>query len=133
MSLYAVVQMPLLEAERRCRTRYPLALRLRYRAVPPMGGVARGAGVTVDISSAGVAFDATQHLPVGTSVVLSFSWPKIRPEFKRGILTIYGKVIRSEQRRIAIKTIRNDFRSVEIHRSAADDTDRDGDGNRISL
>jgi hypothetical protein len=96
--------------ERRKRTRQPMQRELRYRV---LGHRARtGCGMTVNISSHSLAFQADGPLPVGAAIEVSVSWPAEAGSALR--LTATGVVVRSDGRTTACTLDATVFGAEEV-------------------
>ncbi len=98
------------EHERRLKWRFRIQRELRYKLLDGDTVTARGAGQTVDISSAGVAFDTDTALRTGAYVELSISWPAMLSGDLPLRLVVFGRVVRVEGRRAAALIHKYEFR-----------------------
>ena len=96
--------------ERRSRRRFPLKLALEYRL---LGKLKRsGFGRTCDISSAGVLFEVADGQPFAGPIELAVSWPYVLDGACALKLTMKGRVVRVEDRGIAIESREHEFRTA---------------------
>ena len=70
-----------------------------------------GAGMTRELSSAGLSFRCRRQLPVGGHVELAIDWPARHEETKPMELVITGIVIRSGGGRTAVRITSKRFRT----------------------
>jgi hypothetical protein len=108
--------------DRRYDRRYGIALELRWKLVRRRKVLESGTGITVDLSSGGILFDAGRPLPVGLNVELSISWPALLHEIAPMQLVVAGRIVRTHGGRTAIHMTQHEFRTVGIaaseHRAA---------------
>jgi hypothetical protein len=96
--------------ERRSRRRFPLKLAVEYRL---LGRLKRsGFGRTCDISSAGVLFEVADGQPFAGPIELLVSWPCVLDGACALKLTMKGRVVRVEDRGIAIESREHEFRTA---------------------
>ena len=96
--------------ERRSRRRFPLKLALEYRL---LGKLKRsGFGRTCDISSAGVLFEVADGQPFAGPIELAVSWPYVLDGACALKLTMKGRVVRVEDRGIAIESREHESRTA---------------------
>ncbi len=95
--------------DRRDDRRYPIELALRYKVVARNRVPLEGSGRTVNMSSGGVLFGGNQDLPAGAFVELSIDWPVLLTNTRPLTLLITGRVVRSENSRVAVKMNRYEF------------------------
>ena len=98
--------------DRRRDRRYGLELDLRWKLIRRRRLLESGEGRTVDVSSGGVLFDAGRPLPSGLNVELSITWPVMLHNVAPLQLLAYGKIVRSEGRRTAIRMVQHEFRTA---------------------
>lgn len=60
--------------ERRCKTRFPFALDVRYRTLSENPRVT-GIGHTINMSRSGLLIESEHELPVGARVEVTVEWP----------------------------------------------------------
>jgi hypothetical protein len=102
--------------ERREDRRYDLMFELRWKVIRRRQVAESGSGHTVDLSRGGVRFYSGCCLPVGSNVNLSISWPVLLHNVAPMLLSIQGKVVRSEDGWAAIRTLQHEFRTQGIPR-----------------
>jgi len=98
--------------DRRRDRRYGLELNVRWKLIRRRRLLESGEGRTVDLSSGGVLFDAGRALPPGLNVELSITWPVMLHNVAPLQLLVYGKIVRCEGRRIAVRMVQHEFRTV---------------------
>ena len=102
---------------RRQRTRYPIALELRWSLTTKKIIVDRGAGWTVDLSSMGLRFQTDRELPAGGSLELSINWPAMLGDVTPLQLVIAGRIVRSTYIDTAVQLVRYEFRTRTLQMS----------------
>lgn len=95
--------------DRREDRRYPIQLELRYKVVVRNRPPIQGTGRTLNISSGGVLFSGDQPLPTGAFVELSVNWPMMLQAKCPLTLLIVGRVVRCQDRNVAVKLNRYEF------------------------
>jgi hypothetical protein len=100
--------------DRRVDRRYPILLALQWKLIHRKRVMDKGAGSTLDLSSGGIRFESGRALPVGLNVELAISWPMLLRGVAPMQLTVQGRIVRSEDGRIAIRMIQHEFRTVGI-------------------
>ena len=100
--------------ERRDDRRYDIRLDLRWKLVRRRRLIDAGVGHTLDLSRGGVRFYAGCVLSVGLNVELAVAWPARLHNVAPMILSIYGKILRSDQGWAAIRTLQHEFRTLEV-------------------
>jgi hypothetical protein len=103
-----------IRGDRRYDRRYGLALQLRWKLVRRRKVLDTGTGVTVDLSSGGILFDAGRQLPVGLNVDLSISWPALLHNVAPMQLAVSGRVVRANGGRTAIHMTQHEFRTMGV-------------------
>ena len=100
--------------DRREDRRYQLRLELKWKLIRRRRVLDTGTGITIDVSSGGMLFDAGRHLPEGLNVELSVAWPVLLQNVAPMQLVASGKIVRSNGRQVAIRTVTHEFRTVGI-------------------
>jgi hypothetical protein len=98
------------EVERRLHCRYPITLDVEYKLLPTGSGEQIGIGKTVNISGVGVLFEATDALPARREVEVLIHWPLLKEGTSPLKLVMYGRVIRSDGKLVAVRVSRHEFR-----------------------
>lgn len=101
-----------LQRDRRHADRFPIERDVRYRVLSKRSGDESGDGKTVNISSAGVLFTTTNTLLAGRRLELSISWPAQLNNKCALKLVARGRVVRSEEGRVAIEIQQYEFRTL---------------------
>jgi hypothetical protein len=97
--------------DRRSKRRYPIRLRLHFKAIKRGVVTSAGTGEVIDMSSNGIAFRADETLRVGTTTNLYISWP-IPLEGKTPIVLFgEGRAVRGEGQVTAVAIGRYEFRT----------------------
>ncbi len=100
--------------ERRGDNRYDLRLDLRWKLMRRRKVVDQGTGRTMDLSSGGVLFETDRPLPVGLQVELHIVWPVLLHNVAPLQLFAFGRIVRSEENRAAVKLAQHEFRTAGI-------------------
>ncbi|MGB7762732.1 MAG: PilZ domain-containing protein [Bryobacteraceae bacterium] len=98
--------------DRRRDKRYELQLDVRWKLIRRRRLLESGEGRTLDVSSGGILFDAGRPLPAGLNVELSVTWPVMLHNVAPLQLLVYGKIVRSEGRRTAVRMMQHEFRTA---------------------
>ena len=101
--------------ERRTDRRYQIPLDLRWKLIRRRKVLHNGDGITVDLSSGGILFDARRSLPVGLDVELSISWPVLLNDVAAMQLVVSGRIVRSTGTTVAIRMTQHEFRTLASH------------------
>lgn len=112
----ALAQTPrLIESHRvdqRDHRRYPITLEIEYKLLSK-GRVERvGAGKTLNISSGGVLFEARDVLPAGSPIEVLMNWPFLLEGVCPLKLVIQGRVVRCDNRLVAVRCDHHEFRTA---------------------
>jgi hypothetical protein len=97
--------------DRRSKARFPLRRELSYRLLDRDSDIQSGTGYTIDVSSAGICFEADRDLQRGAFVDLSISWPALLDQTCPIRLTVLGRVLRSTGRQGVCSVDRYEFRT----------------------
>jgi hypothetical protein len=73
---------------------------------------AAGAGLSVNISSVGVLFTAEEELTVGERLEVTLDWPAPLDGTVPLRLFVFGRVVRADGRRAAMKIDHHEFRTA---------------------
>ena len=107
--------------DQRLNRRYPIALEIEYKLLRK-GRVERlGLGRTLNVSSGGVLFEANESLPAGSSIEILMQWPFLLEGVCPLKLVIHGSVVRSDSKRIAVRTKQHEFRTAGARSSTSSD------------
>jgi len=104
----------LIAGDRRQDRRYALHLDCRWKLIRRRRVLDSGTGNTVDLSSGGLQFDAGRHLPEGLNVEVSINWPVLLHNVAPLQLVVSGKIVRSQGRMIALRSVQHEFRTVGV-------------------
>jgi PilZ domain-containing protein len=97
--------------ERRSRVRFPLELRVRYRALG-RGCPFTGVGWVVNMSSGGVLVAYQHEISAGTRMELNIEWPSLLDGRVPLQLVAVGKVVRCETSSFAVSLGGYQFRTT---------------------
>ena len=97
--------------DRRATTRFPVQEDLRYRIVQAKNVQIAGSGTTLNMGSGGILFTTQDKLPIGRMVELSVNWPARLDGTCALQFVAQGRVVRSEDRRAAVRIERYEFRT----------------------
>jgi hypothetical protein len=99
------------KGDRRASERFPLERDVRFWILNEAGRQNGGTGRTVNMSSGGVLFTASNPIPPGRNMELSISWPA-QLNAKCGLrLVARGVVVRCEPGLVAIRIRQHEFRT----------------------
>ena len=107
-----------IQGDRRLQRRYPLELDLEFRIVDNDKVVSTGTGKTGNISSGGVLFYAAEGVPTGPHVELAVRWPAVLGDAPFIELRIFGRMVRSDSRGVAMRMSRYYFEKLDNPRGA---------------
>jgi hypothetical protein len=102
---------PVLGRDRRGKSRFAIRRDLRFKILEKEQVVSTGNGLTVDLSSQGVAFETPAKLSVGELLELSISWPVLLDETCLMQLVVFGHVVRARRGLVACTIDRYEFRT----------------------
>ena len=97
---------------RRLDRRYGIELQLRWKLIRRRRVLDNGQGRTIDLSSGGLLFDAGRALPVGLNVEMSILWPVLLQDVAPLQLLVFGRIVRSENGRTALRMVQHEFRTT---------------------
>jgi hypothetical protein len=100
------------EHERRMKRRFEIEQDLRYKVLYGYRIAETGTGRTVNISSGGVWFTTNSMFATGMPIELSMAWPVLLNGCRALKLVIYGCVVRSNARGVAVAIEGHEFRTV---------------------
>ena len=98
--------------DRRSDRRYDLKFELRWKLIRRQRLIDTGSGVSVDLSSGGILFDAGRPLPVGFNVELSIAWPVLLHNTAPLQLLVSGRIRRTSGTRAAIQMTQHEFHTM---------------------
>ena len=99
------------DQDRRSKHRFAIKRELHFKVIERERVISTGAGCTIDISSVGVAFEASGKFKPGALVQLSISWPVLLDETCLMQLMIVGRVVRTGKQDVACTIDRYEFRT----------------------
>jgi hypothetical protein len=104
-------------SDRRTKRRYPIKLEVQYRLLKHRRVERLGAGRTLNISSGGVLFEADGLLPGSGPIELALNWPFLLHGSCNLKLVIRGRIVRSNEKAIAIRAEFHEFRTAGVRSS----------------
>ena len=102
----------LIGGERRRDRRYALELDVKWKLIRRRRVLDAGRAVTIDLSSGGVLIEADGPLPSGLQVELAITWPVKLHNTAPMQLVITGKIVRVNGRRVAVRSLQHEFRTI---------------------
>jgi hypothetical protein len=108
--------------DRRTKRRYALDLPVQFKIMKNYLVVGTGTGTTLDMSSSGIAFTTSQPLKVGSYLEMSVNWPVLLNQSCPLKLVAFGKVVRSDAGRAAVRMDRHEFRTQSLKSAQAAQT-----------
>jgi len=106
--------------ERRSKRRYPIHLEVQYKLLKHRRVERLGGGRTLNISSGGVLFEADGLLNTTGPIELALSWPFLLHGSCNLKLVIRGRIVRTNNRAIAIRAEFHEFRTAGAHNQFAE-------------
>ena len=89
-----------------------MTLEVHYRLPGNRGAQQLGFGRTIDVSSGGVLFEAEDHVPAASEIELALQWP-LRLHGSCSLqLIVRGRVLRAENRKVAVRSEFHEFRTA---------------------
>jgi hypothetical protein len=101
-------------SDRRSKRRYPIHLEVQYKLLKHRRVERLGAGRTLNISSGGVLFEADGLLPGSGPIELALNWPFLLHGSCNLKLVMRGRIVRSNERAIAIRAEFHEFRTAGV-------------------
>jgi len=102
---------PQVEAmDRRSHPRYPVEVPVEYKAVLDDGSMISGTARIVDLSTGGLLFERSPHLPVGLTIQLSIAWPQSSSAAIGMTLDATGLIVRNQGDYTAVLIQEHEFR-----------------------
>lgn len=99
-------------SDRRTKRRYPINLDVQYKLLKHRRVEYLGSGRTLNISSGGVLFETDGLMPAGGPIELALNWPFLLHGYCNLKLVIRGRIVRTNNRAIAIKAEFHEFRTA---------------------
>jgi hypothetical protein len=106
--------------DRRKHRRYQIQLDLKWKLIRRRRVLDTGVGQTIDVSSGGILFDAGRHLPEGMNVELSITWPVLLHDVAPMQLVVSGRIVRSRDHKVAVRTTQHEFRTIGVRSEKRD-------------
>lgn len=100
------------EHDRRRAIRFPIKSRLRWVVLNRKTGPLSGTGETVNVSSAGFAFQSNLPLSPGCRLELDVEWPAELDGHVPMKLVVTGKVVRVDGLIVCVEIDRREFRTA---------------------
>ncbi len=99
-------------SDRRTKRRYPIHLDVQYKLLKHRRVEHLGSGRTLNISSGGVLFEADGLMPASGPIELALNWPFLLHGSCNLKLVIRGRIVRTNNKAIAIKAEFHEFRTT---------------------
>lgn len=109
--------------DRRIKRRYPIHLEVQYKLLKHRRVERLGSGRTLNISSGGVLFEADGLLPTSGPIELALNWPFLLHGACNLKLVMRGRIVRSDDKAIAIKAEFHEFRTAGVRTQLVDVAD----------
>ena len=103
--------------DRRSHQRYPITLNADYRLFHKGRADGLGSARTINIASGGVLLETDASLQAGSSIELLINWPLLLEGVCPLRLVMWGRIMRSDSRGVAIKAKQHEFRTAGIRTS----------------
>jgi len=100
--------------DRRRDRRYSLQLDVRWKLIRRKRVLDTGTGRTIDVSSGGLYLETERPLHPGLNVELSIAWPVMLHDVAPLQLVVFGKVLRVNGNRCAVRMNQHEFRTAAI-------------------
>jgi hypothetical protein len=98
--------------DQRSHHRYAVTLDLEYKLLKRGRGIQIGSGKTLDISSHGILFQASESFALGGPIELMIRWPFLLEHVCPLKLVIRGRVVRVDDgNRVAVSVTYHEFRT----------------------
>ncbi len=101
---------PALKPNRRRFARYGFRTDVTYCTTTAAGAALVGRGATLDMSAMGILVELDRAVEVGATLQMSLAWPGIYHECEGVRLDVTAHVLRSEDKRIALQILTQEFR-----------------------
>ena len=109
--------------DRRINRRYGIRLDVGWKLIHRQRVLETGSGYTIDLSSRGILFDAERPLRSGLDVELHISWPALLHDAVALQFVVFGRIVRAEGNRAAIRTLSCEFRTARVPRESCNRTE----------
>jgi len=100
--------------DQRSHPRYPIALELQYKVLREGRTEHIGVGQTVNISSGGVLFEASDLPHEQGMIELAMNWPFLLDEVCNLKLVMRGHIVRRDHGRLAVRAVQHEFRTAGV-------------------
>jgi hypothetical protein len=107
--LKAIERIP---GDRRVDRRYDLKLELCWNLMRGRRIIDSGSGISVNLSSGGILFDAGRTLPLGFNVKLFISWPVLLNNTVPLHLIVSGRILRIASNYVVIRMGQHEFHTA---------------------
>jgi hypothetical protein len=98
--------------DRRSSRRYDLKLPLRWKLMGLQRLLDTGTGISVNLASGGILFEAGAPLPRGIYVELSIAWPALLHNTVPLRLMVSGPIIRTSGTCAVMQVVQHEFRTI---------------------
>ena len=99
-------------SDRRSKRRYPIHLDVQYKLLKHRRVEHLGSGRTLNISSGGVLIETDGLMPASGPIELALNWPFLLHGSCNLKLVIRGRIVRTNNKSIAIKAEFHEFRTT---------------------
>jgi hypothetical protein len=100
------------QSDQRSHQRFPITLEADYKLLHRGRVDRQGSGRTINMCSGGVLLDTDHALPEGGSIELVIHWPFLLEGVCPLKLVMHGRIIRSDNRGVAIQVKHHEFRTA---------------------
>lgn len=107
--------------DQRLSRRYAITLEIEYKLLRKGRVEQLGLGKTLNVSSGGVLFQATESLPPGSAVEVLLHWPFLLEGVCPLKLVIQGAVVRCDGKGVAVRIKHHEFRTAGARSSKSSD------------
>lgn len=97
--------------DRRKKSRFPIRRELRYKLLDNGNIVDSGVGQTINMGSGGIAFSIDHSLKPTAFIELSISWPVLLDNTCPMRMIVFGRVMRSAERKTVCTIDKYEFRT----------------------
>jgi len=96
---------------------FSMHMELRWTLIGRRKLLSSGSGSTLDLSSAGIVFDAGRPLPFGSKMEVSIAWPVLLDDTLPLQLVMRGRILHCHGNNVALRIFQHEFRTVQALQS----------------